>query len=90
MEFLRREEQGPSSALQGHSSKRGALLAMLTVLGLITGCSFHRAADRSGEPGHPPHSPPQRRDQLPTIGTNPNTVPPGQTIPAAGLGVDLL
>ncbi|MGZ3337773.1 MAG: hypothetical protein ACXVBV_20850 [Isosphaeraceae bacterium] len=90
MEFLRREEQGPSSALQRHSPKRGALLAMFTVLGLITGCSFHRAADRSGESVTPPHAPPQRRDQLPTIGTDTRTVPPGQTIPAAGLGVDLL
>jgi hypothetical protein len=90
MEFLSGRERETGDAPEGQSPKRRTLLALLTAIGLSTGCSFHRAADRSGEPDHPPHPPPQRRDQLPTIGTDPSTVPAGQTIPPTGLGMDLM
>jgi hypothetical protein len=61
---------------------------ILLVLLLGSGCSFNRSTVRKGTEEGTKSTPPNLGED-PTIGTDGSKVPAGQTIPAAGLGVDL-
>ncbi len=60
----------------------------LSILMLGSGCTWHRGLLRDEEEA-PTKSTPPNLGENPTIGTDSSKVPAGQTIPAAGLGVDL-
>jgi hypothetical protein len=88
----RRSESGHSQVAdvdvsEGRGRKRVVVTFLLPLLVLGTGCSAGRGSlhpPRSWHRKYPPGSDPS------TIGTDFRKVPPGRTIPPAGLGVDLV
>jgi hypothetical protein len=68
----------------GRPHWRRSLPLLAILLGAADGCASHRAVTR------PDASPPFSRQRNATIGTDKASAPPGQTIPPAGLGVDLI
>jgi hypothetical protein len=75
-----RRSVGPRQQVRpcGQGWDRAVLIALLALLG--AGCTHGRFAGR----------PSKDLGSTPTIGTDFHSVPPGQTIPPAGLGVDLV
>jgi hypothetical protein len=74
--------------VRGASGKRVRdRIARVTLVALVgAGCARPQGALRSGPYG--PH--PAPIGSTPTIGTDLRAVPPGRTVPPAGLGVDLV
>jgi hypothetical protein len=78
MESRRRKGARQQGRPRSQVRERALLVALLALLG--NGCSPDRVAGR--------HS--KVQGSTPTIGTDFRSVSPGQTIPPAGLGVDLV
>jgi hypothetical protein len=78
MESRRNEGAQEKRRPGGQGWDRAVLIALLALLG--AGCTHGRFAGR----------PSKDLGSTPTIGTDFHSVPPGQTIPPAGFGVDLV
>jgi hypothetical protein len=89
MELWSREGRRMEAASRGRYGQRAALLALITSVGLTTGCSSQKVVGRPSSQAESLRPETDRVMKHATVATDPNTVPPGQTIPPAGLGVDL-
>jgi len=83
---MRSRNEKPGQSVCASRFPRGVVILLAVPVLLFTGCSQdHAGVHRGPFAPHPPSM-----GSTPTIGADLHSVPPGQSIPPAGLGVDLV